>query len=129
MLHTQKKILRQIKLIKEMKALVTIKGLSEFLNIKTSTLYSWVNKGSMPVYKLNGLLRFDMEEIEEWIKESRFLPNVPQKAIKRGTKNQGIDRIVKKAIDEVKGRGYNSASGKPGRGQGLGKEGEENGPL
>ncbi|MDP2735778.1 MAG: helix-turn-helix domain-containing protein, partial [bacterium] len=42
--------------------LVTIKELSDFLKVKPSTLYSWVHGGTIPFVKLNGLLRFDMDE-------------------------------------------------------------------
>lgn len=112
-----------------MKILVTIKEVSGFLKVKESTLYSWVNNGSIPSYKLNGLLRFDMEEIEEWIMRSRISKNLSEKAVKKATRNQDIDRLVKKAIDDVTGNGYNSANRKPGQGQGLGKEGDGNGTL
>ena len=37
-------------------------------NVKGSILYSWANGSSMHAYKINGVWRFDMEEIEEWIK-------------------------------------------------------------
>ena len=32
--------------------LIDIKQLSEFLNVKESTLYSWANGGSMPAYRI-----------------------------------------------------------------------------
>lgn len=112
-----------------MKMLVTIKEVSGFLKVKESTLYSWVNNGSIPSYKLNGLLRFDMKEIEEWISRSRISKSVPGKTIKKASRNQDIDRLVKKAIDDVTGNGYNSANGKPDQGQGLGKGVDENGTL
>lgn len=101
--------------------LATIKEISAFLKVKESTLYSWVKNGYIPSYKLNGLLRFDMKEIEEWVKNSKFKPYSGNMANKR-MKNQDIGRIIKKAIEGVQGKGYNSANGKPGRKQGLRKE-------
>jgi len=53
--------------------LLTIKELSQLLNVKQSKLYLWVYNGSIPSYKLNGLVRFDMEEIEKWIKDSKLV--------------------------------------------------------
>ena len=93
---------------------VTIKELSKFIKIKESTLYSWVHHGLIPFHKLNGLVRFDMEEIESWVKASRKEPqrqelNVVEK------KPQDIDGIVKKAIDSVKSKEYNPSNGKPGQ--------------
>ncbi len=51
--------------------LVSIKIVAEFLMIKQSTIYSWVHKGSIPFHRLNGLVRFDMDEIEAWVKSSK----------------------------------------------------------
>jgi len=83
--------------------IVTIKEVSEFLKVKQSTLYSWVNQKRIPSFKLNGLWRFDMEEIEGWVKTSYDLKAVPQRITKKTTKKQDIDRIIKHAIGEVYG--------------------------
>ena len=84
--------------------IVTIKEVSEFLKIKQSTIYSWVNQKRIPSFKLNGLWRFDMEKIEEWVKASYGLKVVPQMITKNATKKQDIDRIVKHAIEEIYGK-------------------------
>lgn len=102
--------------------LVTIKEVSMLLGVKESTLYSWVNNGSIPSYKLNGILRFDLEEIEEWVRKSKQTHHKANTGIKKGSKNQDIDSIIKKAIDETKGNRYNPLIGKPGPRQGLRKE-------
>lgn len=102
--------------------LVSIKIVATFLMIKQSTVYSWVHTGSIPFHKLNGLLRFDMDEIENWVrKSSQVSQSSPSMSFKKTT-NQDIDKIIKKAIDDVKGKGYNSSNGKPGQIQGLRKE-------
>src|SRR3972149_1573796 len=103
--------------------LVSIKEVSVFLKIKESTLYSWVNNGSLPYYKLNGLLRFDMEEIGEWVKRTRQAHHEANPGIRRISKDQNIDSIINKAIDGVTVNRYNSSKGKPGPRQGLRKEG------
>jgi excisionase family DNA binding protein len=101
--------------------LVTIKNLSEYLQVKPSTLYSWVHNGTIPFHKLNGLVRFDLEEIETWVKSLKYDTRIPDIAPHK-TAGQGIDGIIKKAIDSAKGKGYNSSNGKPGQMQGLSKE-------
>ena len=83
--------------------IVTIQEVSEFLKVKKPTLYSWVNQKSIPSFKLNGLWRFDMEKIEDWVKESTNTKVVIQKTAKKTTRNQDIDRIIKHAIEEVNG--------------------------
>ncbi len=100
---------------------VTVKELSKFLKVKESTLYSWVHNGLIPFHKLNGLVRFDMEEIETWVKASRTEPQRQELHIAK-KQPQDIDGIVKKAVDSVKGKGYNPSNGKPGQHHGLRKE-------
>ena len=93
---------------------ITIRDISKYLKVKESTLYSWVHNGSIPFYKLNGLLRFDMDEIETWVKASK--PMSCNRDIKlKKPPNQDIEKVVKKAIDSVKGNRYNRSNGKPGQ--------------
>ena len=103
-------------------ALVTIKDLSAYLTIKESTLYSWVHNGTIPFHRLNGLIRFDLEEIKSWIEASRIVSTDSIGSLKRKTASHDIDRIVKKSIDSAKGIGYNLSNGKPGQHRGLRKE-------
>ncbi len=103
--------------------LVSIKEVAKILGVKQSTLYSWVNNGSVPSYKLNGLLRFDLEEIEEWVKRSRQAHHEAKTVLRTTLKDQNIDSIINKAIDGVTGKRYNTSKGKSGPGQGLRKEG------
>ncbi len=101
--------------------LVTIKKVAEFLMVKQSTLYSWVHNGSIPFHKLNGLIRFDMDEIEKWVKTTsqRRLTHGP--ALKKVV-TQDIDTVIKNAVDSAKGKEYNPSNGKPGQHHGLRKE-------
>ena len=93
---------------------VTVKELSQFLKVKESTLYSWVHSSLIPYHKLNGLVRFDMEEIREWVRESKPIRHsIPEFFGER--KNLDIERIIKKAIDSVRGKEYNPSNGKPGQ--------------
>jgi len=50
---------------------VDVKTLATFLRVKQSTLYQWAELGQIPSYKVNGCLRFDMDEIKEWIKSCK----------------------------------------------------------
>lgn len=108
--------------------LVTVRELSKFLNMKELTIYSWAKNGSISSYKLNGLWRFNLEEIDAWIRQLRYVPNPLQKPPNEVIR-RNIDDIIMKAIDSVGGKGYNSANRKPDQGQGLGKEGDGNGTL
>ncbi|MDA8087524.1 MAG: helix-turn-helix domain-containing protein [Nitrospiraceae bacterium] len=54
--------------------LLTVKEVSEILNVKPSTLYQWAELGQIPCFKLNGALRFDLTDIESWIKDCKKEP-------------------------------------------------------
>jgi excisionase family DNA binding protein len=86
--------------------LITIKELSTDIKVKTSTLYSWVRNGTIPCYKLNGVLRFDLQKIERWIEDSKITPSGVRTLEKKPSKTQDIDAIVKKAIEEEKPKVY-----------------------
>jgi excisionase family DNA binding protein len=101
--------------------LVSIKELSQFLNVKESTLYAWVHNGTIPSYKLNGLLRFELEEIIEWVKNSKLIPCNATIFPKKSNRSD-VDSIIKKAIDDVTGKGYNSTKRETSLNQGLKKE-------
>jgi excisionase family DNA binding protein len=47
--------------------IITIKELSELLKVKEKTLYQWAESKQIPCFKLNGALRFDIKDIQEWI--------------------------------------------------------------
>jgi excisionase family DNA binding protein len=101
--------------------LVNIKTVSEFLMVKESTIYSWVHNGSIPFHKLNGLIRFDMDELLVWVKTSKKTNSVVDIEPKSGSISD-VNNMVKKAVDSVKGNRYNPSNGKPGQIQGLREE-------
>jgi excisionase family DNA binding protein len=47
--------------------LLTVKDLSAWLKMKPSTLYLWAAQGKIPCRKIHGLIRFDQEEIRQWL--------------------------------------------------------------
>lgn len=102
--------------------LVTIKNLSAYLTVKESTLYSWVHNGTIPFHRLNGLIRFDLDEIQSWVKAAKTTSTDSIGSLKKTTAPQEIERIVRKSIDTAKGIGYNLPNGKPGQHRGLRKE-------
>jgi len=55
----------------ERRKLVDINYLSEYLGIPKGTLYAWVFLKKIPYFKIGKLLRFDLNEIEVWIKDKK----------------------------------------------------------
>ena len=47
--------------------MLTIKELSAWLNIKSSTLYLWVSQNKIPCRRIHGLIRFEPEAIQAWL--------------------------------------------------------------
>ena len=89
-----------------MNQFLTVEQLAEVLNCKESTIYSWVAVGTIPSYKIGRLIRFRPGDIEVWLQKQHKEANKDGKRIKKypsNTKTHGIDNILRKAIDEVKG--------------------------
>lgn len=57
-----------------MKKLVDVKTLSEMISVKTKTIYEWVRKRLIPFYKLGHLVRFDVDEVLEWLENKKMPP-------------------------------------------------------
>jgi len=51
-------------------AYMTIKELANYLRVKQSTVYNWVNSDRVPASKVVGQWRFRRSEIDDWIKSS-----------------------------------------------------------
>ena len=52
----------------------TPEELAEFLAISKSTVYRMVYKRLLPAYKTSGVLRFDREEVKQFIQAGRIGP-------------------------------------------------------
>jgi len=52
-----------------MEKLLTIKELSELLQVKKGTIYQWVHMGFVPYIKLGTGVRFKESQIEAWIRK------------------------------------------------------------
>jgi len=54
--------------------ILTVRELSQIIKVKEKTLYQWAELGQIPCNKLNGCLRFNLEEIETWIQSCKKEP-------------------------------------------------------
>ena len=94
-----------------MKEFLTIDELSEYLNLKRSTLYSMVESGGITHYRVGRLIRFKKQDVDVWMENHRREGNVADKKAKVILKaiNKSvtdINSIVKKSIAEAKGNVY-----------------------
>lgn len=53
------------------KRFIGIKELAEYLDVKVATLYSWTFQKKIPYYKIGRLVKFDLQEIDKWMKERK----------------------------------------------------------
>ena len=52
--------------------LMTVKEVAGYLRLKPLAIYRMVKKGDIPFKRANRSLRFDKEEIEQWMKWGRL---------------------------------------------------------
>ena len=57
------------------KRFIGIKECSEYLGIPKGTLYSWTFSRKIPYIKMGRLVKFDLKELENWIKDRKIEPN------------------------------------------------------
>jgi len=55
--------------------IVTVKQLSEILKVKEKTLYQWANLRQIPCLKLNGCLRFNLDDVLKWVMSCKKEPD------------------------------------------------------
>ena len=51
---------------------LTVKDVSDFLNVSTKTIYRWVTAKGLPSYRFNNQYFFSRAEIIEWATENRI---------------------------------------------------------
>ncbi len=55
--------------------IVTVDELAEILKVKTKTLYQWSALGQIPSIKMQGCLRFDLDDVMKWIESCKKEPH------------------------------------------------------
>jgi len=53
------------------KKLLTPQETAKYLSSTKGTIYFWVNKNKIPYVKVNGTLRFDIDDLNAWIKKNK----------------------------------------------------------
>ena len=104
-----------------------IQDISRYLGIKPSTLYAMVEERSIPHYRVGKLIRFKRAEIDAWMEGNKKDCVAPEKAARKALgpvrkPKIDIDRVSKRAIEGILGKGYTKPHGKPDQVKGLGKE-------
>jgi len=109
------------------KVYLNIDELSQYLGIKKSNLYGKVQRKEIPFYRVGRLIMFKKDEIDAFMEKCRvecFDIKKEAERVMKGANRSGVDvdRVIKKAIEGVNGKGYTTSHGKPDRIKGLRKE-------
>ena len=80
--------------------MLTVKELSAWLNIKPSTLYLWVSQNKIPCRRIHGLVRFEPEAIQAWLKSFETSPGKPF-LLRTYEDTCDLDQLIEAAKSEV----------------------------
>ena len=61
---------------------LTIEQIADYLQVSTEKLYKLCQKGKMPVSKVGGQWRFDLKEVDAWVRTQR--PNKSKRKMDHG---------------------------------------------
>jgi excisionase family DNA binding protein len=89
--------------------LLTVKALSQRLQIRPSTLYAWAAQGKIPCQKIHGLVRFEPSEIDRWLASFCSPPSTPTKMRTSKTDHSDLEQLIARAKRAV----YTPACEKP----------------
>ena len=107
---------------------LNVKEVATYLALRTSTIYSMVEERKIPCYRIGRKIRFKKSVIDQWMEQQKqevVEIRVEANKIFRSLEKKGdldVNRTVKKAIDDVKGKRYTSGNGEPDQGKDLRKE-------
>ena len=76
--------------------MLTVKELSAWLNIKPSTLYLWVSQNKIPCRRIHGLVRFEPEAIQAWLKSFETSLDKPL-PLPTHDETSDLDRLIEAA--------------------------------
>lgn len=83
--------------------LLTVKDLAIRLQVRDNTIYGWVSQRKIPSIRINGAIRFDGREIEQWLQTCHVPigpPCMPTKPKRKGSATN-VDSLIESAKREV----------------------------
>jgi len=117
------------------KEFLSVRELSEILNLKADFLYLLVEEERIPHFRIGRLIRFSPNAIHEWMEGNRREVHYKDRKVREAPKasngtNLYIDSILKKHIAEAKSTGYSKSQRETRQKiKGLRKDGDDDGTL
>lgn len=92
--------------------LLTVKDLSQQLQIKPATLYAWAAQQKIPCLKIHGVIRFESEQIREWLRSFGVARSTTKIVIHKRRVDESVDSLIARAKRAVytSGRGNQTNS-------------------
>ena len=80
-------------------SLLTVKDLATRLQVKDKTIYAWTRQGKIPSVRINGVIRFEVTEIEQWIRDCHVSIGPPQMPAtpRRSRSALNVDHLIESA--------------------------------
>jgi len=50
---------------------LSVDDIAEHLGVKRETIYNWVSQRNMPAHKVGRLLKFQVKEVDEWVRAGK----------------------------------------------------------
>jgi excisionase family DNA binding protein len=88
---------------------LTVKDVAEHLQVKPATVYAWATQQKIPFLKIHGVIRFDREAIDEWLKTFE----ATSQPVKLGRDRRETRHSVEALIARAKRAVYTRACEKP----------------
>lgn len=94
-----------------------VREVAHYLRVRPSTIYSMARNRKIPFYRIGRQLRFRKFEIDQWaqgLKQPAVDARVEARKVFRSTgkkRDLDVNRIVKKTIEEAKGKQYSLGYG------------------
>jgi excisionase family DNA binding protein len=86
--------------------LLTVKALSQQIQITPSTLYAWASQGKIPCRKIHGLVRFDPTDIDRWLASFSPTQSAPTKIRTHKTDHTDLEHLIASAKRAVYTAGH-----------------------
>jgi len=77
--------------------LLTVKDLAQQLQIKPATLYAWAAQQKIPYVKIHGVIRFEGERINEWLKSFGVTRRQVKVIIDRRETRGSVEALIARA--------------------------------
>ena len=54
---------------------LSVEEIAEHLGVKKDTIYKWVRTTDIPFHKVGRLVKFQVKEVDQWVREGKAAPN------------------------------------------------------